>query len=129
MDTKYKNILVYAIPDSNAGLAIEQMLKKNPFEVKVVRYYTHKRFIQFCIDHRSEPNIVVTVIERLKDFIAIHSLLNNNHLSNLIVVCDDKDETISLAREKSSMYLTNSGELTNVASVVNKMLVAAQKNI
>jgi urease accessory protein UreE len=74
------------------------------------------------IEHRVEKHIVITVVERPKEFIALHSLFENNDTSNLIIVCDDTKEMIELAHELRPRFLAHGNETLKVIAVVEKML-------
>ena len=116
------DIILYAMPESVTGQALEKLIEKKSPEIVLNRFSTLQRFIDYMIEHRVEKHIVITVVERPKEFIALHSLFENNDATNLIVICDDTEEIIALAHELRPRFLAHGNETFKVISVVEKML-------
>ena len=116
------DIILYAMPESVTGQALEKLIEKKSPEIVLNRFSTLQRFIDYMIEHRVEQHIVITVVERPKEFIALHSLFENNDATNLIIVCDNTEEMISLAHELRPRFLAHGNEILKVMAVVEKML-------
>ena len=115
-------IVLYAMPESTAGQSLELILRKVSAQATLTRLYTLQRFIQRLISTRGEQQIVIAVVERSKEFIALHSLFDNEDGSNLIIVCDDTPEIIALAHELRPRFLAHPHELIRVSAVVEKIV-------
>jgi superfamily II DNA/RNA helicase len=116
------DIILYAMPDSITGQVLEKLLGKKSPELVLNRFSTLQRFIQHIIEHRVNEHIIIAIIERPKEFIALHSLFENNDASNLIIVCNDTKEMIELAHELRPRFLAHGNETLKVIAVVEKML-------
>ena len=116
------DIILYAMPDSTIGQALEKLIEKSLPNIMLNRFYALQRFIQHLIEHRVKQHIIITVVERPKEFIALHSLFDNNDASNLIIICDDSEEMIELAHELRPRFLAHGNETLKVIAVVEKML-------
>lgn len=121
------DILLYAIPDSKAGQQLESMLKEITPPLNVVRYQLLQHFIQRIKESRVEFQIVISVIERPKEFLALHSFFEDNQTTNLIIICDDKEEIVALAHELRPRFLAHGNELQKVIAVVEKMMQSPQR--
>jgi superfamily II DNA/RNA helicase len=110
------------MPESVTGQALEKLIEKKSPEIVLNRFSTLQRFIDYMIEHRVEQHIVITVVERPKEFIALHSLFENNDATNLIIVCNDTEEIISLAHELRPRFLAHGNEILKVIAVVEKKL-------
>ena len=116
------DIILYAMPDSVTAQALEKLLVKKSPEHIVNRFSTLQRFIDYIIEHRVERHIIIIIVERPKEFIALHSLFENNDASNLIIICNDTKEIIALAHELRPRFLAHENEILKVIAVVEKML-------
>jgi hypothetical protein len=116
------DIALYAMPDCSTAQVLEDILGKMSPQIAVNRFSTLQRFIQYIIEHRVEEHIVITVVERPKEFITLHTLFENNDTSNFIIICDDTKEMISLAHELRPRFLAHGNETVKVKAVVEKML-------
>jgi hypothetical protein len=122
-------LILYAMPESNAGRAFEKMLTEVSVRSRLTRFYSLQRFVDSLLKSRKDDKIVVTVIERPREFIVLHSLLMNNSIENLIIVCDETQEWTSLAHELRPRFLAHTSDVGRVKAVVEKMLVAPQGTI
>jgi hypothetical protein len=120
------DIILYAMTESITAQNLEEMLKKITPIVLIRRFYTLQQFMPYIIEHRTDQHIVILVIERSKEFIALHSLFKNNESTNLIIVCDDKEETIAFAHELRPRFLAHGNEIERVKAVVEKMMQLTQ---
>jgi hypothetical protein len=116
------------MPDSVTAQVLQNLLGKISPALVLNRFYTLQRFIQYIIEYRVDEHIIITIIERPKEFIALHSLFENTDASNLIIICDDTKEMIELAHELRPRFLAHSNETLQVIAVVEKML-QLHKNI
>jgi superfamily II DNA/RNA helicase len=110
------------MPDNTPGLVLEKLLGKISPELVLTRFSTLQRFIEYMIEHRVEKHIIIIIVERPKEFIALHSLFENNDASNLIIICNETKEMIELAHELRPRFLAHGNETFKVISVVEKML-------
>jgi hypothetical protein len=121
-------VILYAMPDSKAGQKLEATLKTLKNQIAVVRFYTLQRFIQRLTERKPDFRIIIVVVERPKEFIALNSLFHNGLTANLIVVCDDARETIELAHELRPRFLAHSNDVTKIKAVVEKMVNTARNS-
>ncbi|GEM_PF-2671863 len=119
-------LILYALPDSTTAQLLEETLREISPRPVLNRFYTLQRFIQYIIEHRTDRHIVIATIERLKDFIALHSLFSSNDASHLILICEDSEEMIALAHELRPRFLAHGSELNKVKAVVERMLQSHQ---
>ncbi|HVN49425.1 MAG TPA: hypothetical protein VMU30_11485 [Bacteroidota bacterium] len=114
-------ILIYAMLDSSIELMLERMLLRIP-GVTISVFNAIQKFYNFIAEHRIDPCVIITVVERSKDFYTLHSLFEHNEPDNLIIICDDTAEMISLAHELRPRYLAHFNDLDKVKAVVEKMM-------
>jgi hypothetical protein len=124
----FMEIILYAMPDSKSGQRLEAELRTLTRQITVARFYTLQRFIQRLVEHNPDFRIIIVVLERPKEFIALNSLFHNGLTANLIVVCDDARETIELAHELRPRFLARSDEVAQIKAVVEKMLGKARSS-
>lgn len=120
------DIILYAMPDSSSAQVLEDTLQKTFFPIVLKRFDTLQRFIQYAIEHRGKEQIIIIVIEKLREFLDLHSLFNNDNLENLIIICDDSEDMIKLAHEFRPRFLAHENEVDKVIAVVEKMMQVAK---
>jgi hypothetical protein len=119
-------IILYAAPESITGQVLEKLLKTMKVQSGLIRFYSMQQFSHSVHKNRFNNHIIIAVIEHPKEFILLHSLFTNNEVSNLIIVCDDTPEMISLAHELRPRFLAHANEAIKVRSVVEKMVQSGQ---